>query len=91
MSSSTPWITDSKYDPIWHYSEFARWVVENRELVKDKMVKDNNIREQGKRGIEYLKPQMDEIMVFKKWDRQHTYYYCLTIMGMIQVTQEIIK
>lgn len=81
MSSSTPWITDSKYDPIWHYSEFARWVVENRELVKDKMVKDNNIREQGKRGIEYLKPQMDEIMVFKKWDRQHTYYYWFNYYG----------
>ena len=34
MSSSTPWITDSKYDPFWHYSEFARWVVENTELTE---------------------------------------------------------
>ena len=67
MSSSTPWITDSKYDPFWHYSEFARWVVENRELIKEKMVEENNIREQGKRGIDYLKPRMDEIMVFRSW------------------------
>ena len=66
MSSSTPWITDSKYDPFWHYSEFARWIVENRELIKDKMIEENNIREQGNRGIGYVKPQMDEIMVFQK-------------------------
>ena len=39
MSSSTPWITDSKYDPFWHYSEFARWVVENRELIKEKWLR----------------------------------------------------
>ncbi len=66
MSSSTPWITDSKYDPIWHYSEFVRWVVENRELIKEKMVNENNIREQGNRGVGYVKPQIDEIMVFQK-------------------------
>ena len=83
MSSSTPWITDSKYDSIWHYSEFARWVVENRELIKDNMIDKNNIREQGNRGIGYVKPQMDEIMVFQKRNRfasyqnniNHTYYY----------------
>ncbi len=75
MSSSTPWITDSKYDSIWHYSEFARWVVENRELIKDNMIDKNNIREQGNRGIVYVKPQMDEIMVFQKRDRNHTFYY----------------
>ena len=66
MPSSTPWITDSKYDPIWHYSEFARWIVENRELIREKMVEENNIREQGNRGMGYLKPEMDEIMVFQK-------------------------
>ncbi len=65
MSSSTPWITDSKYDPIWHYSEFARWVVENRELIKDKMIDENNMREQGNRGISYLRPQIDEIIVLQ--------------------------
>ena len=63
MASSTPWITDSKHDPIWHYSEFGRWVVENRELIKEKMVDENNIREQGKRGKGFLKPQIDEIIV----------------------------
>ena len=66
MVSSNPWITDSKYDPIWHYSEFVRWVVENRELIKEKMVNENNIREQGNRGIGYVKPQIDEIMGFQK-------------------------
>lgn len=75
MSSPTPWITDSNYDPIWHYSEFAKWVVENREWIKEKMIDENNIREQGNRGIGYVKPQMDEIMVFQKRNRHHTYYY----------------
>ncbi len=75
MPSSTPWKTDSKYDPLWHYSEFARWVLENRELIKDKMIDENNIKEQGKRGIGYLKPQMDEIMVLQIPNKISTHYY----------------
>ena len=99
MSSSTPWITDSKYDPFWHYSEFARWVVENRELIKEKMVEENNIREQGKRGIDYLKPRMDEIMVFQKLDNRFalrgepTYYYWFNytnpLSGLQYLTDDI--
>ena len=93
MSSSTPWITDSKYDPIWHYSEFARWVVENRELIKEKMVEDNNIREQGNRGIGYLKPQMDEIIVLQNHvagKKGVDYYYWINYNNSPKPSQYLI-
>lgn len=73
MPSSTPWKTDSKYDPLWHYSEFVRWVLENRELIKDKMIDGNNVHKRKKRGIAYSKPQIDELFVLSA--NKDLYYY----------------